>query len=209
MGVARINGHGVATTSTASPSGDGPAGRRNVDESPAVVSVRHCRGTLRECRELAPGAAERPLVQELPAREHQGDDEADSELVEGERSGHCEQRDDVGAELPMQHPADDPDRERYRHRSQDECPHDIGPTALAQQAHHDTARQRAPDGYGKQVAPHILIVRWRPRRRIGLDHRPLRRNPQVQRITPSRGRTMLRAGRGLFWPRWSVARLMA
>ena len=85
----------------------------------------HRRRALRECRQLAPGAAERPVVQDIAAREHERHDQARLEFTQGERADDGEQRDHVGSQLAAQHPPQHREGERHDDGEQREDPEPV------------------------------------------------------------------------------------
>ena len=104
---------------------------RHVHEAVRVAAVRHGGRASRERSELAPGAPERTLVQQLAAGQHQGNHEPCLELAQCERPGHGEQRDHVGSQLAVRHPPHDRERQRHDHADEHDDPDGMSCASLA------------------------------------------------------------------------------
>ncbi len=128
--------------------------RRDVEEAAALAAVGDRRRAAGERRELAPGAAERALVEQLTARQHQGDDETGLVLTQRERAGDRKQCDDVRAELPTQHAPDD----RVDERPDDTCEHGhpehVRRVLLARDAEREAEQQAERHAHGDEDASH-------------------------------------------------------
>ena len=75
---------------------------RHIGDGFAPVQMGHGGRTRRERGELAPGAAEGALFEQLATREHQRNNEAREQFAQQERTHHREQRDDICAQLAVQ-----------------------------------------------------------------------------------------------------------
>ncbi len=134
-------------------------GRRHVDQPIPLMAMGDGRGTFDERGQLAPGAPECALFEQLAAREHERDDEACLELSQQQRPRDREQRDHIGAQLPAQHAPHDRHGERNDDRDQDGGPENVCGVAMAGNAQHESHRQGQTDGHGNDDGTHGTILR--------------------------------------------------
>ena len=140
---------------------------RHIDEPARVAPVRHGRSAPRKRRQLAPRTPEGALFEQLAAREHQRHDESRREFTQRERAGNGKERDHVGAELTVQHPPHDGERERHDHGDQHDGPEHVGRVDSAGRAQNDARREGDQDGHGGENAAHACSVRSISRAHIG------------------------------------------
>ena len=136
-----------------------------------LAPVRNGRRAGDERGQLASGAPERALVQQVAAREHESHDEPCRQLAQGERPAHGQQSDDVGAQLAAQHAAPDLERERDDHRDQHDRPQNVRRVRLAREDQGDANRQRERDGHRNESCSHMRSVHERGPWRIGASRR--------------------------------------
>jgi hypothetical protein len=130
------------------------------------------RGARGERRELAPGAAERPVVQHLAAREHQRHHEPGLVLAEEQRPADRQQRDDVGAQLPAQHAPRDGVGERDDDRREHGDPEHVRRRGMPCEAQRETHREGACDARGNDDRLHPHSLPYRAGARIRASRRP-------------------------------------
>ena len=126
---------------------------------------------LHERRQLVAGTPERPLVQQLPAREHECDDEPGGELAQGERTRHREQRDHVGPQLAAEHPPSHGEGQRHDHRHQGDRPEHVRRVLRPREQQHHADGKRRRNGNRNEETTHTLMVLNDGRARIGASHR--------------------------------------